>query len=92
MSLIDFSVELHRTNDLLERIATALERLNPPIPLDQLQQTKRGPEAIISYGDDSRSWMSERVQNVIHEQGLAPAEEQELLNQAMNELNELGDN
>ena|SRR6266566_848254 len=85
----DFKIELHRTNELLERIATALERaVGPGLAADHGRVKKRGPDSIKTYGNNERLWLRENFQNLVHEQGLAPAREQELLNQAMKEYDQ----
>ncbi len=63
----------------LERIANCLERAVPPIPEERLGFHKRGPESVISYGVNEKSWKRETLTNLIHKKGLAPAQEQELL-------------
>lgn len=80
----DLHVELHRTNELLERIATALERAVGPafIPKDGTHK-KRGPASIRTYGNNERLWLKDNFANTIREQGLAPATEQEILNDAL---------
>lgn len=82
-------LDLHRTNELLERIANALEKAVGPalIPPDG-KLHKRGPEAITNYGNNERAWIKENATNLIQSKGLAPAEEQELLDQAMTEYDQ----
>jgi hypothetical protein len=91
--MLDFTIQLTRTNELLERIANALERAAGPglIPLDG-KYKKRGPESIVSYGNQERSWLKEQAQGVIREKGLAPALEQELLDEALMEYDQSVEN
>jgi hypothetical protein len=84
----DFKIELHHTNELLERIAISLERACGK-PITELPDfKKRGPEAITKYGNENRIWLKENFQNLIHERGYAPDMEQQLLNQAMEEFDQ----
>lgn len=81
-----------QTKDLvlqLKRIADALDRAVPFIDPVRVAELKlRGPEAIIRYGEDNKQWMRETYGNLIHERGLAPALEQELLDEMMSEADE----
>jgi len=84
----DFKIELHRTNELLERIAIALERaVGRPIT-EAPEFKKRGPEAIVRYGDNNRIWMKEKFTNLIHEKGHAPDQEQQMIDQAIREFDQ----
>jgi hypothetical protein len=83
MALLDFHVQLTRTNELLTRIAEALERAIPILPEERLGFHKRGPESVIHYGDNEKAWAKEELYSMIHPQGMAPALEQELLDRAM---------
>ena len=80
-----FSIDPTQIVVELRRIADALDRLNPPIRPDYLELRKRGPDAIVRYGDDRQSWTRETFSNLIHKQGLAPAAEQELLDEILHE-------
>jgi hypothetical protein len=88
----DLHVELHRTNELLERIAYALERAVGPDPKligpAEFHGRKRGPEAISNYGNNEKLWLKDNFINLSREKGLAPALEQELLDQAMKEYDQ----
>lgn len=88
MPLIDFHADLTRTNELLTRIANALERAIPIPPEERLGFKKRGPETLAHYGDNTKTWAKEELYNLIHPQGLAPSLEQELLDRAMGELSD----
>lgn len=88
MSLLDFHISLNQTNQLLSRIADALDRAIPILPESRLGFKKRGMESLSSYGDNDRLWAKESLYNLIHPQGLAPALEQELLDRAMTELSD----
>lgn len=71
-------------NHTLVRIADALERAYPEPDLSRLSVRRtRGPEAIIRYGDEKREWMKENFQELIHQQGLPPGVEAELLGEAL---------
>jgi hypothetical protein len=83
MTLLDFTIQLTRTNELLARIADALERAIPVPPEERLGFRKRGAEAVIRYGDNEKSWAKEELYSMIHPHGLAPALEQEVLDRAM---------
>jgi len=91
--MFDLTVQLGRTNELLERIANALERAvgSGFIPPDGTYK-KRGPEAIVGYGNTERSWLKENATNLIREKGLAPAQEQELLDQTLLEYDQSVEN
>ena len=78
-----FNVNLSRISDALERIATSLEQAVPPLRPDYATLRQRGPDAIVKYGDDSKLWMRETFSGMIHERGLAPGQEQEVLDLAM---------
>lgn len=83
MALVNINANFTLLLGVLDRIATALERLaGPDIPLAADIQ-KRGPEAIINYGNMDRAWAREHFQNLIHEQGLAPDQEQRRLDLVM---------
>jgi hypothetical protein len=74
----------------LKRIADALERLSPPYDLpDGSGYRKRGPESIVTYGNDNRNHFTEEVLNYVHPMGLAPAQEQEILNDALKRADEM---
>ncbi len=69
----------------LSRIADGLDRVYPPIDLVRLEaRRKPGPGAIIRYGRDDKEWAQEQFGSLIHEQGLAPDAEKELLAETMN--------
>ena len=87
--MFDLTIQLSRTNELLERIANALERAVGPgfIPPDG-KYVKRGPEAIVSYGNQERLWLKENATNLIREKGLAPALEQELLDETLQDYDQ----
>ncbi len=88
MSFIDVQIQLQQTNALLARIADALDRAVPPIyPFSPSH--RRGLESLTLYGDPLKQWKKENITNLVHSQGLAPAQEQELIDQA---LSESGDN
>lgn len=63
--MLDFTIELHRTNDLLERVAVALERLAGPVPevprpIEQAQLTDYStltPEQIDEI-KDAETWFA----------------------------------
>lgn len=90
MSFIDLKIELGKTNELLQRIATALERaVGPEFPSGEPgKQRKRGPESIMNYGNNDKIWLRENFTNLVHEKGLAPAEEQDLIDQAMRDFDQ----
>ncbi len=82
--MMDLHVELHWTNELLERIAVALEQKTVPF-YPASSQHKRGPESIVGYGDGERECLKQEIANLVHQQGLAPAQEQELIDETLNE-------
>ena len=90
MSLLDLQIDLHRTNELLERIAKALEAAVGPalLPASDGKFRKRGPEAIRTYGNNERLWLKDNFTNLIREKGYAPADEQALLDEAMQEFDQ----
>jgi len=91
--LLDLQIQLTRTNELLARIAEALERaVGPAFPSGDPGYRKRGPESIRQYGNGERLWLRENFQNLVHQKGLAPTQEQELLDQAMLEFDEAVEN
>ena len=81
--MLDFTIELKRTNELLERIAVAIERVSPPIPEELLNFKKRGPESIRRYGDDEALWAREQFHEMIHGQGLSGDQEEAILDETM---------
>jgi hypothetical protein len=88
MALLELHVQLTRTNELLSRIAEALERAIPIPPESRLGFKKRGPDSLSTYGDNTKLWAKEELYNLIHPSGLAPAAEQEVLDRAMGELSD----
>jgi hypothetical protein len=88
MALLDFTIQLSRTNELLTRIADALDRAVPQLPDSRLGIYKRGPESLRTYGDNEKTWIKEELYNLVHPQGLAPALEQELMDRALSEYDE----
>ena len=85
--MFDFSIELQRTNDLLERIAFALERAVGPTLMDpSYKPTVRGPEAMILYGDPKKSWIKEQIKEHLEPMGLSPAQNQEFMDRALKEF------
>lgn len=87
--MLDNIIQLQRTNELLERIALALEAAVGPALIPAAGRYRlRGPEAIKTYGNNDRLWLKENFSSVVHEQGLAPAREQELLDQALREFDQ----
>jgi hypothetical protein len=86
---VTFNIQTQGIVTALNRIADGIDRISPPVDLErQSKMKKRGPEAIIRYGDDTKQWKSETFANLIHERGLAPAREQELLDKVMAESDE----
>jgi hypothetical protein len=84
LALIEVNLSVQRIAEALERIAGALERISPPIPLRRLSTgSKRGPDAIIKYGDNENEWMRQEFTNLVREQGLAPSQEAELIRKMM---------
>jgi hypothetical protein len=85
-----FNIDLVSVSDALERIASALERLSPPITdsLIDPQLRKRGLESLVTYGDNNKLWVKENFQTLIEEQGLSPDQTREALVQALSEYQE----
>ena len=77
--MLDNFLDMQVTNAILERIAVALERLAGPILQNDPQPYKRGPEALITYGDQEKSWLIQEATHAAQERGLSPAEEQKLI-------------
>lgn len=75
-------VFLFRWGKLLERIATALERLAPPPPSQPPR--KRGPEEIVNYAE--RTWQREQLMTELKQYGLSPNEEEEILRSVMDAI------
>lgn len=68
----------------LSRIAGALDRAYPPLDLDrQAVMRKRGPEAIMNYGDTEVRWLKENVTELVRAKGLAPRQEEEMISEIM---------
>ena len=89
MSFLNLSVELGKTNVLLERIANALEAAVGPAFLPKNgTYKKRGSESIRTYGNNERLWLKDNFANTIREKGLAPAVEQEILDEALMEYDQ----
>lgn len=88
--MFDFNIQLAQTNELLTRIANALEAaVGPALIPPEGKFYKRGPEAIKNYGTDEKIWLRENFTNLVHQQGRAPAQEQEMLDQAMAEYDQM---
>lgn len=82
-----FNIQTRGIEAALNRIADALDRINPPLDIERYSSMKkRGPDAIVKYGEDHKQWAREQYSNLIHEGGLAPAREQELLDEMMTEV------
>ncbi len=89
MAFLNFTLELSKTNILLERMAYALERIAGPDILTKLDSgKKRGPDSIVNYGNEEKAWVREIAQELIRSQGLSPKEEEELLLQTLAEYSE----
>ncbi|HEV2172526.1 MAG TPA: hypothetical protein VGR71_03115 [Nitrospira sp.] len=84
MALLNFTANFSVVVSVLERIAHALERLAGPEPIfSDGNKKKRGPEAIIQYGNEEREWAKQHFRSLIREQGHAPEREEKLLTVAM---------
>lgn len=85
MAFLDFNFDLSQAVVQLKRIADALDRLNPPPTLaaDSSSFRKRGPESLVSYGDNQTLWAREEFANLVHPMGLSPAQEQEIIESAL---------
>lgn len=83
MALLNFTANFSVMVGVLERIAHALERIAGPEYIVPADRKKRGPEAIVRYGDEKREWAKQHFRNLIHEQGHAPEREDSLLRVAM---------
>ena len=84
-----FNIDLTRCSDALERIASALERLSPPITdtlIDPFR--KRGLESLTTYGNNNKTWLKENFQSIIQDQGLSPEDSMDILTQALSEYPE----
>ncbi len=68
-------------------MAKALEAAVGPalLPSPEGKFRKRGPESIRNYGNNERLWLKDNFANTIREKGLAPAVEQEILDEALTE-------
>jgi hypothetical protein len=89
MTLAEFQIDLKETNSLLGRIAYALERIAGP-DLSLQEPRRRGSDALVTYGDAKKEWLQQQAANLIHPQGLAPAEEAELIQQTLDNYQKLG--
>lgn len=85
MSILTINADLGAVVSVLSRIADALDRLSPPIQDYQLALKKRDASAIVRYGDEDRQWLRENFTNLIHEVGLAPAEEETLVQKMLSQ-------
>lgn len=82
MAFINIQANFSMLVSILGRIADALERA-VPIPTLRDDRKKRGPEAIVQYGNEAREWAKDHFRNTIHEQGFAPEREESLLRVAL---------
>lgn len=85
--MMDFHIELRRTNELLERIANALERAVGP-DVSSYEPRQRQASEIVNYG--IRTWQREQLMQELKPMGLAPAMEDQILNEALDQINEEG--
>ena len=83
MALINFNANFSLLVSVFERIANALERAVGPEVIVLPQNKKRGPEAIVQYGNEEREWAKEHFRSQIHEQGFAKDREESLMKVAM---------
>ena len=84
-----FSFDPTQVVGQLRRIADALDRAFPFIPPERLTELRRrGPESIINYGDNDKIWLRQTFQGLIHERGLAPDQEKELLEASLAEYDD----
>ena len=91
--MFDFTINVpERIAVALERIASALERGVGP-DLSQIgpveyKYRKRGPEAILNYGNQERSWLKENAMSLITEKGLPPELQDRILEETLKEYDE----
>lgn len=87
--MFDLTIQLSRTNELLERIANALERAVGPgmIPTNG-KYTKRGPKSIVNYGNQERLWLKENAASLISERGLPPELQDQMLEETLKEYDQ----
>lgn len=83
MAFINIQANFAALVSILGRIADALERAVGPVPTPRDQVKKRGPEAIVQYGNEEREWAKDHFRNTIHEQGFAADREESLMKVAM---------
>lgn len=84
MAIINLTPNFTTLVFALTRIADALDRAIPPINL-ATPTTKRGPDAIIRYGENSKQWAKEHFQEAIREMGASPTEENQILREVLAE-------
>lgn len=83
MSFVSFQIELQKTNELLGRIAIALERIAGPEQSHQHRQ--RQASEIVNYAE--RTWEREQILRELQPMGLAPEVEQQVLDALEDEAN-----
>ena len=83
MALLNFTANFSLLVSVLERAVSALERIAGPEVVVLPAGKKRGPEAIVQYGNEEREWAKDHFRNQIHEQGFAKDREESLMKVAM---------
>ncbi len=83
MALVNFTANFGLLVSVIERGVRALERLAGPEIVRLPENKKRGPEAIVQYGNEEREWAKDHFRKTIHEQGFAKDREESLMKVAM---------
>lgn len=86
MGLLDRMVKLDQEERfllLIERIATALERIAGPDGIKEPIPTLRGPETLINYGENESQWTREQITTAVKAQGLSPEEEKQIIEEML---------
>lgn len=82
--MMDFHIELRRTNEFLERIANALERAVGP-SLAEYKPRLRQASELVNYGQ--QTWQKEQLMKELSPMGLAPEIEDQIINEALDRIN-----
>jgi hypothetical protein len=95
--MFDFTINVpERIAIALERIANALEiGVGPDLSMVgpvEYKHRKRGPEAILNYGNQERSWLKENAESLIAEKGLPPELQDRMLEETLKEYDQSVEN
>ncbi len=85
MDILPIRSDMRETNELLTRIAVALERIaGPPVEPHEIKRNSK----VIRYGQETDQWNKEQIKEMVASEGLSPEESAELLAQVLGQYGE----